>query len=158
MDIKKDRFEIADELDSINERHVTLLDQENEDGRGWDYYCNGQVLQPAVLGNRLTGIIRELTEDYRVQITITEHEVTNSCDCGVKEGVCIHTISLLYSWVNDRDGFINIGNSMKQLHFLEKDELITIISRIIDNNPSNIKYFDEPEFDSDEYDIDDLLM
>ena len=78
MSYDEDLYTIAPELREINERQIGILDQENTDGEGWDYYCNGQIVRAAVLGNRISGTIREYTEEFDVVIRVDLHEVTTS--------------------------------------------------------------------------------
>ncbi len=156
MNSNNNQLKIADELVSINERQVNLLDQENTDGESWNYYCTGQIVRPAVFENRISGTIREYLEEFNVEITATNHEISSSCTCSSRVKVCKHVISLLYSWVNDREEFINVGRVVNNLQDLSKIDLVKIIERIIQHNPSNIRFVKRHEdqdffFDEDEW-------
>ena len=153
----EDSYMIAPELRDINERQIGILDQENTDGEGWDYYCNGQIIRAAVLGNRITGTVREFTEEFDVVIRVDHHEITTSCSCGTRQGVCKHIVALLYSWIHDKSDFINIGDQIKKLHNMEKQELIDVIERIIQNDPINVRFFVDYELDYDGLDLEDLM-
>lgn len=157
MDYSEESYKISSELEDINERQVGILDQESADGEGWEYYCNGQIFRAAVLGNRISGTIREYVEEFNVVIRVDDHEITTSCTCGSREGVCKHVIALLYSWINDKDDFINIGNEIKRLHLMEKQELIDVIERIIQNDPVNIRFFRDNSHEGNGFDAEDLL-
>lgn len=156
-DFDEEEHAISPELLKINERQIAILDQENADGEGWDYYCNGQVFRATIFENRISGTVRELVEAFDVEIKADEDELTTSCSCGTKEGVCKHIIAFLYSWVNDRDDFLNVGNSMKKLDKMDRGELLEIIGRVIQNDPTNVRFFFNREFDDDELDFEDLL-
>jgi uncharacterized Zn finger protein len=157
MAYNDDFYEIAPELEQINERQVGILDQENTDGQGWDYYCNGQIVRAAVLGNRITGTVREYVEEFNVEIRVDHHEITTSCTCGTRQGVCKHIIALLYSWIHDKENFINIGDQIKKLHNMEKQELIDVIERIIQNDPINVRFFYDYSLDLNGVDVDGLI-
>ncbi len=158
MNNKGNKYLISKELDSINEREIAILDQENTDGSSWDYYCNGQIIQATVYNNRISGVIKELADEFHVEITADENEISSNCSCGFKEGVCNHVVALLYSWVNDREDFVNIGTLIRRLHDKDKQELIEIIERIFENNPGNTRFINPVEnevneVDNDFYDI-----
>ena len=157
MSYDEDLYTIAPELREINERQIGILDQENTDGEGWDYYCNGQIVRAAVLGNRISGTIREYTEEFDVVIRVDLHEVTTSCTCGTKQGVCKHIVALLYSWIHDKEDFINIGDQIKKLHNMEKQQLIDVIERIVQNDPINVRFFSDYSLDFNELDIERLM-
>jgi len=157
MAFSEETYKISHELKYINERQVGILDQENIDGEGWEYYCTGQIIRAAVLGNRITGTIREYFDEFNVEIRVDSHEVTTSCSCGTRQGVCKHIVALLYSWINDKDDFINIGDKMKQLHGMKKQELIDVIERIIQNDPINVRFFRDRSLDGDGLDVEDLM-
>jgi len=150
-------YEIAPELKEINERQVGILDQENTDGQGWDYYCNGQIIRAAVLGNRITGTIREYLEEFNVELRVDHHEITTSCTCGTRKGVCKHIVALLYSWIHDKEDFINIGDQIKKLYGMDKQELIDVIERIVQNDPINVRFFSGYSYDEDGLDVEGLM-
>ena len=157
MAFSEESYKISSELEDINERQVGILDQESTDGEGWEYYCNGQIVRAAVIGNRIVGTIREYLEDFNVVIKVDDKEITTSCSCGTREGVCKHIIALLYSWINDKDDFVNIGDQIKQLHLMEKQELIDVIERIIQNDPINVRFFRDLSHNGNGFDAEDLL-
>ena len=157
MSYDEDLYTIAPELREINERQIGILDQESTDGEGWNYYCNGQIVRAAVLGNRISGTIREYTEEFDVVIRVDLHEVTTSCTCGTKQGVCKHIVALLYSWIHDKEDFINIGDQIKKLHNMEKQQLIDVIERIVQNDPINVRFFSDYSLDFNELDIERLM-
>lgn len=153
----EDSYTIAPELREINERQIGILDQENTDGEGWDYYCNGQIIRAAVLGDRITGTVRDYADEFNVLIRVDHHEITTSCSCGTREGVCIHIVALLYSWIHDKDDFINIGDQLKRLQKMEKQELIDVIERIIQNDPINVRFFSDYSLELAGMDIESLF-
>ncbi|MFX1412167.1 MAG: SWIM zinc finger domain-containing protein [Promethearchaeota archaeon] len=111
-----------------------------------------------MLGNRITGTVREFTEEFDVIIRVDHHEITTSCTCGTRQGVCKHIVALLYSWIHDKQDFINIGDQIKKLHSMEKHELIDVIERIIQNDPINVRFFSDYELDFDGLDVEGLII
>jgi len=154
MNSSEEKYLVSKELKNINEREIAILDQDSTDGESWDYYCNGQITNATVNRNRISGIIRELAEEFHVEISVSENEISSSCSCGYKEGVCKHVVALLYSWANDREDFVNIGSLVKNLHSLEKQELINIIELIFENNPANVKFINKSDNEIDDYEND----
>lgn len=153
----EESYTIAPELVAITERQIGILDQENTNGEGWDYYCNGQIIRAAVWGNRITGTVREYTDEFDVLIRVDQYEITTSCSCGTRQGVCKHIVALLYCWIHDKADFINIGDQIKKLQNMEKQQLIDVIVRIIQNNPINIRFFSDYELDFDGLDVEGLM-
>lgn len=157
MENKDDDYEIAPELQEITERQVGILDQENTNGEGWEYYCNGQVIRAAVFGNRISGTIREYLEEFNVEIRVDEHEIMTSCTCGSRDGVCKHTIALLYSWINDQKDFINVGDQIRKLQRMEKQDLIEALERIIRYDPINIRFLKNYQDYDEDFNVEGLL-
>lgn len=153
----EESYEIAPELTEINERQIGILDQENTEGEGWDYYCNGQIIRAAVSGNRISGTIRDYLDEFDVVIRAEQHEITTSCTCGTRQGVCKHIVALLYSWIHDKEDFINIGNQIKKLQGMEKQQLIDVIERILQNDPINVRFFSDYSYDLDSIDMEGLI-
>ena len=162
MNFNEEKYAITSELKNINERQITFLDQENTNGESWEYYCTGQIVKAVVHCNGISGTIREYLEEFNVEITVDEHEIISTCSCGLNDPVCKHVISLLYSWVNDREDFINIGNLVKRLYDMDKQELIEVMERIFQNDPAKARFikkndFDEDDFDENGLDVDGLI-
>ncbi len=156
-DFDEEEYAISPDLLEINERQIAILDQENVDGEGWDYYCNGEVVRATIFENKISGTVRELVDSFDVEIKADQNEITTSCSCGTKDVVCKHTIAFLYSWVNDRVDFLDVGISMKKLQKMERQELIDIIERVLQNDPTNVRFFSDRDYDEEELDIEGLL-
>ncbi|OQX84798.1 hypothetical protein B6D60_08735 [candidate division KSB1 bacterium 4484_87] len=73
-----ENYKISEELMNISERMVALLDQENTDGESWDYYCNGQVIKPAVFRNKITGTVREVVDEFDIQIIADGSQISQA--------------------------------------------------------------------------------
>jgi len=157
MGFTKTEYEISPELKAITEKQIGILDQENTDGEGWEYYCNGQIVRATVLKNKITGTVREYLEEFNVSIQVDEHEIMTSCSCGLRNGVCKHVVALLYSWINDQHDFVNIGTLIERLHELEKQDLINLLQRIIENDPINARFFEHQEYDENDFQLEELF-
>jgi len=157
MDFNDNNCEISPDLKTINERQIGILDQENTDGQGWEYYCNGQIIRAAVLGNKISGTVREYFEEFDVEIRVDHHEISTSCTCGTRDAICKHSLALLYSWIHDQRDFINIGDQIKRLHDMEKYELIDVIERILVNDPVNVRFLNSSSFDESDLDVEGLF-
>lgn len=145
MKQKGNKFPISSELMSITEQQVSHLDQEVAEGKGWDFYCNGQVVQSTVFQDRLSGIVVDDFNQYNVEIKIDKDQIIGTCNCSVRGQICKHIVALLYSWVNDGEGFEDVGNALQLLENKNKEELLAIISRMIVKNPRNIVYCSEED-------------
>ena len=150
---------ISSLLLNITQDMVTYLDQENTSGEGWNYYCNGQVVNALVNKNMISGIIREILDDYNVEISVEENEILYSCNCSSEKNICEHVVSLLYSWVFDSIDFIRLDDFIDKLKIYDKDELISMIKGFIVDNPMNIKYFKKKNMiEGYDFEDDDLLL
>ena len=132
---------ISPMLTNITQEQISILDQENTDGEGWDYYCNGQVIYAIVSKNEISGIIREYLHDYKVQVKVDEHEISCTCSCDSENVICNHVVALLYSWVYDQSEFTNLDHFMIQIENMDKELLINAVEQFIADNPRNIKFF-----------------
>ena len=151
-------YPISPMLASITQEQVTMLDQENNDGNGWDFYCNGQVINAIVFENEISALVREVVNDFKVKIKADEYEVSCSCSCQSDKVICNHIVAVFYSWVYDREEFTNVGDYIDQLNEMDKNSLIDVVQRFLTDDPQNIKYFQknvdniDQEFSSLEFD------
>ena len=139
----KNEHEISTQLTDITQRQVTILDQENTDGEGWNYYCNGQVIHASVFKDEISGIIREYLEDYKVKIKVYDREISCVCTCDSENLICRHVVALLYSWVNDQAEFTNISDFVTKLQDIDKKNLIDMVQKFVIDDPRNLQYFEK---------------
>ena len=143
---------ISPDLMQITERDVTLLDQEVADGKGWESYCSGQIEKALVFDNRISGICYQNFHQYVVEIKVNNGEISAKCSCDSYGQICIHVVTLLYSWINDSDGFKNIGSSLAELQKKDKEELIGVIARMVTQNPQNVFFISDNDSLDDDFD------
>lgn len=105
--------------------------------RGLEYYNDGSVTEATYYsgGNSLIAIVKG-TFKYTVNINLQNGEVSSSCTCPYKDGICKHTIAtLLYAIDEDVEIEIipdtkNSANETKQyMQSLSKDELISLVMK-----------------------------
>lgn len=134
----KNNFSVSPALLKITERDVSLLDQEVADGEGWNSYTNGQMTQTTVYHNRLTGVFFQGFEQFDVEVDVTDNQLSSRCTCENHNQVCQHVSALLYAWVSDADAFLNVGLFLKDLKSKNHQELLDLLSDIVEKNPANI--------------------
>lgn len=150
-------YTISDGLFTLTEKQVVTLDQEATNGTGWNLYCQSYINRPTVFKNKISGRFRNIEQDYFVEVKVEERQITTFCSTCRNGEICEHSVALLYSWIYDRDGFTNVGDSIKRLKKMNKDELIEIIAKILAKDMENIEYLVRSQDDPEDYDLDGLL-
>ncbi len=141
---------ISEDLNSLDLAQIEALDRNATDGTSREYYESCQITSAIVYRNKISGIVGNFLESSKVEITIHGKEITSSCSCQKSREICIHAVSLLYSWVNDGIDFIDIEQALAQIRDMDKESLVEVISNIIRINPSYIDIFlakHKPEWD-----------
>lgn len=157
MSTKTKKYPISPDLLSLRESQIAKLDQDETQGEGWECYCNGYIAHATVFQNKISGRVQNFIEEFFVQITVDQHEITTLCTCGERGGVCKHIVALLYSWVNDSEGFTNIADSLANMRSLDKENLLEMIGRTLLNDPRNLVFFQGERNTEDDFDIDGLF-
>lgn len=151
------KLQISDYLKKITERDVNLLDQEATDGEGWNTYCNGQITNPTVLHDHISGICFDHFAEYSVDVRVMQNQISSKCSCEQHGSICKHVVALLYSWINDGEAFRNIGQTIQDMQTKNKDELIEILTKILTRNPQSVFLISGSESDEDFDDIDGMF-
>jgi hypothetical protein len=115
----------------------------------WEFYCNGYISHPAVLGNKISGLVRDTIDEYFTQIKVDGPKVIVGCSCGSRGEICKHAIALLYGWVNDSEGFLNIADTLDRLRDKDKDSLIEMLGRILMFDSRHLYFIEEGFADED---------
>ena len=154
MDLKTS-YQISPLLMDLGYEQISTLDQETTDGEGWEFYSTGQIQNATVFENKISGRVGNFTEEYHVEIVFIDDEIRSSCNCNHTGQICKHVLALLYGWVNDGEGFINVGDSLQELENYNRDRLLEIITNVIRHDPKNIERFlySEPSFDEIDYEL-----
>ncbi len=157
MNHKPKSYKVSSDLYDLTEQQVALLDHEAAGGEGWAFYCSSYITHPTVFVNRICGRFQNFTEDNLVEIEVDEKQITTSCSTCRRGEICVHCIALLYCWIYDADSFINVADSIKQLQYRDKSELIEIIARMLVKDFANLELVNEKNNDDDDYDLDGLF-
>lgn len=134
---------------------VADLDQKLVGGEAWEFYSDGQIKRATVFENKLSGHVGNYLEEYEVEIIVEGDELRGSCNCSRSGGICKHVIALLYSWVNDQEGFLNVGDSLQELDSYDRERLLEIVVNIIRYDPKNFERFlyQEASFEEPDYNV-----
>ncbi|MFQ5769815.1 MAG: SWIM zinc finger domain-containing protein [bacterium] len=157
MNEKVKNYAVSTLLYDLTEKQIVILDQEATGGEGWYLYCDSYINRPTVFKNKISGRFRNFSEDYFVEVKVDERQITTFCSTCRRGEICVHAVALLYSWIYDSEGFINVADSIKQFEGMDKGELIEIIARMLLKDAGNLEVVDENARDEDDYDLEGLL-
>lgn len=121
--------------------------------KGLDYYNNGRVLNTVKIENTIYAqVLGSSAEPYDVRAFINE-EISTRCTCPVGF-MCKHGVALLLKWVHEPSSFIDADRFLVSLERISKSEIISIIDKILKQNPSLINEFliekeEKPEINID---------
>ncbi|MBE0517473.1 MAG: hypothetical protein IBX41_08845 [Methanophagales archaeon] len=102
--------------------------------RGLEYVENGYVEIGVKKGNKLVGtVLGSAPNPYKVRVEITD-EIRSECTCPVG-AMCKHGVALILQWMKERSSFLDADNLLASLERRDKNELIKIISAIIEEEP-----------------------
>lgn len=157
MNEKDNNYTISHNLYDLTENQVAILDQEATGGEGWNCYCNAFISRATVFQNKISGRFKDFAEDHYVEVKVEDDQIITFCSTCRRGEICAHVVALLYSWIYDSEGFLNVADSLKNLKSMDKDQLIKIIGHMVLNDPGNIEFFKDNHEDEDNYDLDGLL-
>ncbi len=106
--------------------------------KGRAYFRAGSIINPRHQGDTLKAqCIGSAAQPYRVEITLGPTGVTaGRCSCPVGGGGGgKHAAALLLTWVNNPESFTKIEELATALHQRSKEELIVLITKLIDRHP-----------------------
>jgi len=149
---------ISPELASLTFSQIQALDREATNGETFAYYESSQVSRATVYRNRISGIVGNFVEQFQVQITVHQQEISGYCSCGKSLHICKHVVALLYSWVNDGGDFLNVEHALSEIREMDRDRLIEVVSNIIRHDPQYLDlFFAKNKEEWDEIDPDPFL-
>lgn len=157
MSHQSQQYPISRNLFDLTESQIALLDQEVTGGEGWACYCNGYITLTTVFENKISGRFRDFLADHIVEVRVDDRQITTFCSTCRSGEICLHSVALLYSWIYDSEGFINLGDSLKHLESMNKGDLVEIIGRMLINNPTNLEYVNDSHEEEDDFDMDGYL-
>lgn len=124
-------YEISPLLREMTHEQVVQLDQRATEGASWEFYCSSYIHHPTVFGHKMSGTVQDAADEYFTEVRIDNQKLVTDCSCGERNAVCKHAVALLYGWVDDNDGFVNVADTLKRLRLKDKDDLLEILGRII---------------------------
>jgi uncharacterized Zn finger protein len=107
-------------------------------GRGRSYFRRGRISHPRRQGNTLKADCQgSRAQPYRVEIILGPDGIDGgNCSCPVGSGGrCKHAAALLLTWLNEPGVFIEVSDRETKLAQLGKEELITLIGKMLDRYP-----------------------
>lgn len=107
-------------------------------GRGRSYFNRGRISHPRRQGNTFKADCQgSRAQPYRVEITLGPDGIAGGgCSCPVGGGGhCKHAAALLLAWLNKPEMFIELSNRETKLAQLSKEELITLVGKMLDRYP-----------------------
>lgn len=112
----------------LTEAAIRELADESSFERGWNYYSEGAIEQPARRGNEISGLCYGSREEpYRVWAVLEEDRVLEAyCTCP-RGGFCKHIVALLLTYVYEPEAFCDLDELAAGLARLSKEELVRLI-------------------------------
>jgi len=112
----------------LTEAAIRELADERSFERGWNYYSDGAIEQPARRGNEISGLCYGSREEpYRVWAVLEEDRVLEAyCTCP-RGGFCKHIVALLLTYVYEPEAFYDLDELAAGLARLSKEELVRLI-------------------------------
>jgi len=139
----KTNYEISPHLRALTHEQVTRLDQQATEGTSWEFYCGSYIHHPTVFGHKMSGLVQDAVDEYFAEIRVDNKNLVAGCSCGERTGICKHAVALLYGWVDDNDGFMNVADTLERLRHKNKDDLLEILGRIIMFDSRNLSFIEE---------------
>jgi len=115
--------------------------------RGYDYYLNGNIINPVIRENKLEALCEgSYAEPYRVSVTLdSDNDFSkNTCSCPIGGG-CKHVIALLLTCVNEKEKFLNLPPVDSILKNKTKEELLSIIKEMLNRYPELINVIERSD-------------
>jgi uncharacterized Zn finger protein len=114
--------------------------------RGQQYFRNGHIShtrrQDMTLKARCEG---SRPEPYRVEVTFADEGIASTgCSCPIG-GYCKHVVALLFTWLADPKEFSEVEDINAALERRSKEELITLIKRMLRKDPDLEDLLDLPQ-------------
>ncbi|RLC89896.1 MAG: hypothetical protein DRI37_02860 [Chloroflexi bacterium] len=126
------------QLPELSERDIHQWIDDRSCQRGEKYYRNGHILNPRVQDRVLKAeCVGSMVQPYRVEITLADEGIASGyCSCPVGGGGhCKHAAALLFAWVHEPHSFISKETIDDMLQHLERDELVSLIHKMLAHAP-----------------------
>ncbi|MCG3120965.1 MAG: hypothetical protein ALAOOOJD_03886 [bacterium] len=143
MELMHTNYEISPHLRGMTHEQVSQLDQRATEGTSWEFYCGSYIHHPTVFGHKMSGMVQDAADEFFTEIRVDKDKLVAYCSCGEHNSVCKHAVALLYGWVEDNDGFMNVADTLDRLRRKDKDDLLEILGRVIMFDSRNLNFIDE---------------
>jgi len=123
---------------SLTENDIRTWTGDASLSKGRAYFRDGSIINPRRQGDTLKAqCIGSAAQPYRVEITLGPTGITaGHCSCPVGDGGgCKHAAALLLTWVNKAASFTKSEELVTTLNQRSKEELIMLITKMIDRHP-----------------------
>jgi uncharacterized Zn finger protein len=107
--------------------------------RGEGYFHDDRIHRPRREGRTLKALCHgSQPNPYRVEVTLGPDGITSgSCSCPIGDGGrCKHAVALLLTWVKQPEDFESVEPLEHRLREQSTDQLIALIHRLIEREPS----------------------
>ncbi len=122
--------------------------------KGLDYYNHGYVSNTVKIGDILySQVMGSSAKPYEVRAFINDAETSTKCTCPVGF-MCKHGAALLLKWVHEPSSFVDADKFLLSLERMSKGEIISILEKILKQNPSLIDEFSLEKEEKPEINID----
>ncbi len=122
--------------------------------KGLDYYNHGYVSNTVKIGDILySQVIGGSAKPYEVRAFINDAETSTKCTCPVGY-MCKHGAALLLKWILEPSSFVDADRFLLSLERMSKGEIISIIEKMLKQNPSLITEFSIEKEEKPEINID----
>ena len=122
----------------ITEGVLKSLSSPESFARGYELYQSSAVFDTFWQGESLIGKCEGSSAPiYHLRVQLDEGGIQEaSCTCPYDwGGYCKHIIALLLTYIHNADVFIELKNIEELLSQLDKDVLVHLIAKMVDNNP-----------------------
>ncbi|MEW8959796.1 MAG: SWIM zinc finger family protein [Moorella sp. (in: firmicutes)] len=126
-----------DMISGLTEAYIRQLAGEQSFKRGMNYYIRGAIREPVRQGALLWGKCDgSQDEPYTVGVMLGENGISEAyCTCP-RGGFCKHIVALLLTYIHEPEIFRDIDSFEAKLASLSKEELVALIMKIIQREPS----------------------
>lgn len=134
-------------LPELTENYVRKLASAQSFSKGQSYYHAGAVENGRCEGNRLYAQVEgSQYQPYRVEIEFDEKGVdTAICTCPYDwGGVCKHIVAVLLEYISSPESFVEQAPLLERLAKHSKEELISIIERMVKRDPELLMIVEQP--------------
>ncbi len=130
---------------ALKESQVKALATDQSFERGQHYFHSGVIFNPTLQGNTLWADC-EGTSTYQPRATLGPDGVEDSsCTCPYDwGGLCKHQVALLLTYIHNRDQFQVMQPLPELLAGRSRDDLLTLIERMVQRHPDLLDIVDEP--------------